>query len=336
MTTADVTTKWRELVVKYQQPINRAAITQICTTMIPLVIGLVLMALAMKVHYGLVLLLAIPTGGLLIRTFIVMHDCGHGSFFSSRRWNDIVGFITGVMTFTPYIQWRRDHAIHHATSGNLDKRGWGDVATLTVKEYLALSRLGRFKYRIYRNSFFLLVFGPIFLIIKHRFPTPGAMTTAKERFNVHATNITLVAVTVLLGFLGALDEAAAIYLPAFMVAGSVGVWLFYVQHQFEDAYWKPAQDWDYATSALQGSSYLKLPKVIQWFTGNIGLHHVHHLSPRIPNYRLQQCHDEHPELQNVPTIGFWVGIKALGLKLYDEDARRLIGFGEFRKQFTKR
>ena len=162
------------------------------------------------------------------------------------------------------------------------------------------------------------------------------MTTAKERFNVHATNITLVAVTALLGFLGALDAAAAIYLPAFMVAGSVGVWLFYVQHQFEDAYWKPAQDWDYATSALQGSSYLKLPKVIQWFTGNIGLHHVHHLSPRIPNYRLQQCHDEHPELQNVPTIGFWVGIKALGLKLYDEDARRLIGFGEFRKQFAKR
>jgi omega-6 fatty acid desaturase (delta-12 desaturase) len=331
MSTTEIATKWRELVAKYQVPSNRAAITQICTTMIPLAINLALMVWAMKVHYALVLLLAIPAGGLLIRTFIVMHDCGHGSFFSSRRWNDIVGFVTGVMTFTPYIQWRRDHAIHHATSGNLDKRGWGDVSTLTVTEYLKLSRLERFKYRMYRNAFFLIVVGPIFLVIKHRFPTAGGLTTAKERFNVHATNLTLVATIVALALLGILDEAAAIYLPAFFIAGAAGVWLFYVQHQFEDAYWRPAQEWDYATSALQGSTYLKLPKVFQWFTGNIGLHHVHHLSPRIPNYRLQQCHDSHPELQAVPTITFWQGIRALGLKLYDEERQRLIGFRELRR-----
>lgn len=327
----EVSTRWRELVAKYQQPSTRAAVIQICTTMIPLIIGLALMVWAMKIHYGLVLLLAIPTGGLLIRTFIVMHDCGHGSFFASRRWNDIVGFITGVLTFTPYVQWRRDHAIHHATSGNLDKRGYGDVTTLTVREYLALSRWGKFRYRLYRNAFSLLVFGPIFLAIKHRIPTPGDLTTAKERWNVHLTNIVLVAIITVLALLGVLAEAAAIYLPAFLVAGSVGVWLFYVQHQFEDAYWRPAAEWDYATSALQGSTYLKLPKVLQWFTGNIGLHHVHHLSPRIPNYRLQQVHDNHPEFQNVPTIGFWEGVKALRLKLYDEDNQRLIGFRELRQ-----
>ena len=328
---SSVETKWRELVAKYQVPSNRAAIIQVCTTIIPLVINLALMVWAMKIHYGLVLLLAIPAGGLLIRTFIMMHDCGHGSFFSSRRWNDVVGFVTGVMTFTPYVQWRRDHAIHHATSGNLDKRGWGDVTTLTVTEYLALSPMGRFKYRLYRHPLTLLVFGPVFMVIKHRFPTSGDLTTAKERLSVHATNLALMAVVVLLAILGVLDEAAKIYLPSFLLAGASGVWLFYVQHQFEDAYWRPAPQWDYATSALQGSTYLKLPKVFQWFTGNIGLHHVHHLSPRIPNYRLQQCHDSHPEFQNVPTIGAWEGIKALGLKLYDEERQRLIGFRELRR-----
>ena len=331
MKTSDIGNKWRELVAKYQRPNTRAAIIQMCTTLIPLAASIVLMAFAMRIHYGLVLLLAIPTGGLLVRTFIVMHDCGHGSFFASRRWNDIVGFVTGVLTFTPYVQWRRDHAIHHATSGNLDKRGWGDVTTLTVKEYLALSRWGRLKYRLYRNPLTLLVFGPVWMAISQRLPTPGEMTTAKERLSVHATNIVLVAVAVLLGILGALDTAAAIYLPAFLVAGATGIWLFYVQHQFEDAYWRPASEWDYATSALKGSSYLKLPKVFQWFTGNIGLHHVHHLSPRIPNYRLQQCHDEHPEFQNVPTITFWQGMKALGLKLWDEERSRMIGFRELRR-----
>ena len=332
MSTAEVGNKWRELVAKYQVPSNRAAITQICTTMIPLALNLALMAWAMRINYALVLLLSIPAGGLLIRTFIVMHDCGHGSFFSSRRWNDIVGFVTGVMTFTPYIQWRRDHAIHHATSGNLDKRGWGDVSTLTVKEYLALTKMGRFKYRIYRNPLILLVIGPIWLMIKHRFPSAGGLTTAKERANVHATNLALVVVVTFLALVGALNEAAAIYLPSFFLAGVMGVWLFYVQHQFEDAYWRPGVKWDYATSALQGSTYLKLPKFFQWFTGNIGLHHVHHLSPRIPNYRLQQVHDSHPEFQSVPTITFWTGVKALGLKLYDEDRQRLIGFGDLRRK----
>ncbi|MGE0439353.1 MAG: fatty acid desaturase [Gemmatimonadales bacterium] len=336
MSTAEITGKWRELVARYQQPDTRAAVTQMVTTFVPLIAGILLMVWAMRIHYGLVLLLAVPTGLLLVRVFIFMHDCGHGSFFRSRRLNDIVGFITGVMTFTPYVQWRRDHAIHHATSGNLEKRGYGDVTTLTVTEYLGLSPMAKFKYRIYRNPLMLLVIGPAFLAIKHRLPTPGQLTTAKERLSVHATNITLVAVAVLLGLLGALDEAAAIYLPAFLVAGSTGVFLFYVQHQFEEAYWRPAAEWDYATSALKGSTYLKLPKVLQWFTGNIGLHHVHHLSPRIPNYRLQQVHDNHPEFQNVPTIGIWQGIKSLGLKLYDEDRQRLIGWRELRRALKNR
>jgi omega-6 fatty acid desaturase (delta-12 desaturase) len=300
--------------------------------MLPLAGVLVLMYWAMKLHYGLVLLLSIPAAGLLVRAFIIMHDCGHGSFFSSRRWNDIVGFVTGVITLTPYVQWRKEHAIHHATSGNLDKRGYGDVTTLTVKEYLALTRWGRFRYRLYRHPIVLLVIGPLWLAIKQRFPSTGDPIGAKERFNVYATDVVIVGLAIVAALFGALNTAAALYLPAFLIAGSSGVWLFYVQHQFEEAYWRPGEQWDYATSALQGSSYLRLPKVLQWFTGNIGLHHIHHLSPRIPNYQLQRCYDENPVFQSVPTFGFWEGIKTLSLKLWDEENKRLIRWRDLRAQ----
>jgi omega-6 fatty acid desaturase (delta-12 desaturase) len=332
MKPSDIAPAWREIVARYSTPSTRSAVTQICTTLLPLAGVLTLMYWAMKIHYGLVLLLAIPAAGLVVRAFIIMHDCGHGSFFSSRRWNDIVGFITGVITLTPYVQWRKEHAIHHATSGNLDKRGYGDVTTLTVNEYLALSRWGRFRYRLYRHPLVLLGIGPVWLAIKQRFPSWGEPIGAKERFNVYATDVVIVALLIVAALFGALDTAAAIYLPVFFLAGSTGVWLFYVQHQFEDAYWRPASEWDYATSALAGSTYLRLPKVLQWFTGNIGLHHIHHLSPRIPNYRLQRCYDENPVFQSVPTIGFWEGIKSLGLKLWDEENSRLIRWRDLRAQ----
>jgi acyl-lipid omega-6 desaturase (Delta-12 desaturase) len=321
---------WREIVARYSKPSTRAAIIQICTTMLPLAALLAAMYWAMGVHYGLVLLLALPAAGLIVRAFIIMHDCGHGAFFHSRRWNDIVGFVTGVITLTPYVQWRKEHAVHHATSGNLDKRGYGDVSTLTVKEYLALSAWGRFGYRMYRHPAVLLLIGPLWLAIKQRFPSGGSIIGAKERLNVYATDIVLVALAVVAALFGVLDTAAAIYLPAFLLAGSAGVWLFYVQHQFEDTYWRPGTQWDYATSALRGSSYLRLPRVLQWFTGNIGLHHIHHLSPRIPNYRLQRCHEENPVFHEVPTIGFRAGIRSLSLKLWDEEGGRLIRFSELR------
>jgi omega-6 fatty acid desaturase (delta-12 desaturase) len=306
-------------------------VTQLLNTLVPLAIGFGLMYWALDVHYGLVLLLAVPVAGLLVRAFIVMHDCGHGSFFKSRRWNDIVGFVTGVITLTPYVHWRREHAIHHAGSGNLDRRGFGDVTTLTVREYLAKGRWGRFGYRIYRNPLVLLAFGPAWLMVKHRFARRDGTFGPKERRNVLATNAVLVGLALVAAVFGVLDEAALIYFPAILLAGTAGVWLFYVQHQFEETYWRPGEEWQYEVAALQGSTYLKLPKVLQWFTGNIGLHHVHHLSPRIPNYRLQACHDEHPLFQQVPTIGFRQGIKALWLKLWDEDNGRLVGFGYLRQ-----
>lgn len=321
---------WREIVARYSVPSTRAAILQICTTLIPLLAGFVAMYFAFHVSYWLVLLLAIPTGGLLIRTFIIMHDCGHGSFLPSRRWNDIVGFVTGVLTLTPYVQWRRDHAVHHATSGNLEERGYGDVTTLTVQEYLNLSWWGRLRYRVYRNPIVMLVIGPWFLALKQRLPTFGN-TNGKEIRNVIATNATLIGIFVLAGVLGALDKAALIYIPVFTLGGAAGVWLFYVQHQFEEAYWRPKGDWDYATAALYGSTYLKMPKVLQWFTGNIGLHHIHHLSPRIPNYRLQRCYDENPVFHDVPTLTLGSSFKTFGLRLWDEDAQRLVGFGHLRE-----
>jgi omega-6 fatty acid desaturase (delta-12 desaturase) len=318
------------MVERYQQPSTRAAVFQLINTLVPLAVNFGLMYWALSYSYWLVLLLAVPAGGLLIRAFIVMHDCGHGSFFKSRRWNDIVGFATGVLTLTPYSHWRREHAIHHAGSGNLDKRGFGDVSTLTVREYLSRGRWGRFTYRLYRNPIVLLGFGPAFMMVKHRFARRDGNFGPRERRNVLATNLTLVGLALVAAAFGVLKEAALIYFPAMLLAGTAGVWLFYVQHQFEDTYWQPSGEWKYEVAALHGSTYLKLPKVLQWFTGNIGLHHVHHLSPRIPNYRLQACHNEHPAFQQVPTIGLWQGFKALGLKLFDEDSQQLVGFRHLR------
>jgi omega-6 fatty acid desaturase (delta-12 desaturase) len=319
------------MVERYQQPSTRAAVFQLINTLVPLAVNFGLMYWALSYSYWLVLLLAVPAGGLLIRAFIVMHDCGHGSFFKSRRWNDIVGFATGVLTLTPYSHWRREHAIHHAGSGNLDKRGFGDVSTLTVREYLSRGRWGRFTYRLYRNPIVLLGFGPAFMMVKHRFARRDGNFGPRERRNVLATNLTLVGLALVAAAFGVLKEAALIYFPAMLLAGTAGVWLFYVQHQFEDTYWQPSGEWKYEVAALHGSTYLKLPKVLQWFTGNIGLHHVHHLSPRIPNYRLQACHNEHPAFQQVPTIGLWQGLKALGLKLFDEDSQQMVGFRHLRR-----
>ncbi len=323
--------KWRETVARYAEPKTLSAITQLCTTIIPLVILFAAMHALLEVHYGLVMLLTIPTALLLVRSFIIMHDCGHGSFFASRRWNDIVGFITGVMTLTPYVHWRKEHAIHHATSGNLDKRGFGDVTTLTVKEYLALPWWGRLQYRIYRSPPVLLGLGPIWIILKHRIPGPVKAFGPKERLSVYSTDIVLVALLAIGAMTGVLGTALLLYLPAVVLAGAIGIWLFYVQHQFEGTYWERSKNWDYATAAIYGSTYLKLPKFLQWFTGHIGLHHIHHLSPRIPNYVLERCHNENQEFHAAPTIGLWEGIKTLSLKLWDEDRQCLIRFSDLRR-----
>jgi len=322
--------KWREIVARYQVPSVKRAVWQLVSTLVPLIAAAFLMYWSLSVSYLLTLALALPAAGLAIRTFIIMHDCGHGSFLPSRTWNDIVGWVTGILTATPYSHWRREHAIHHATSGHLDQRGTGDINTLTVREYLSAKWLQRTWYRIYRNPLVLLGFGPTFLLIKHRWPRRG-MAGKREIINVHGTNLALAAMITVLSLLIGFREFMLIWLPIVLISGTAGVWLFYVQHQFEDAYWRGQPDWDYATAAVAGSSYFRLPKVLQWFTGNIGFHHVHHLSPKIPNYELERCHRENPTFQKVTTLTIRESIRTMGLKLFDEESGRMVGFRHLRQ-----
>jgi omega-6 fatty acid desaturase (delta-12 desaturase) len=286
-----------------------------------------LMYLSLSVSYWLTLLLAVPTAFFLIRLFIIQHDCGHGSFFASSRAADIVGSILGVFTLTPYHYWRKTHALHHATSGNLEHRGFGDIDTLTVDEYMALSRWGRFKYRLYRHPVVLFGVGAIIhFFIRHRLPTIVPRDWTRERRSILWTDVGLAAVIVLIGSLLGFRQLLMVHLPVALVTTIIGVWLFYVQHQFEPTYWEHDDRWQYDEAALQGSSYYRLPKLLQWATGNIGLHHIHHLHPRIPNYRLQRVLDEHEELRDVPTLTLLESFRCVRLTLWDERARRLVPF----------
>ena len=319
---------WRRAVEPYVGPNARRASFQLLTTL-----GLLVAAMwaAHTLHSRslvLALVLILPIAGLLVRTFVLMHDCAHGSFFGSRRLNDIVGFVTGVLTLTPFAQWRRDHAMHHASSGDLDRRGHGDVPTLTVREYLARAPRDRLRYRLVRHPASLLLVGPVHLAVGQRFRDKGTTTGSAQVTSVWATNVAiLLAVVGALWLVGWQTVLIAYVLPYYFAA-MAGVWLFYVQHQFEDAYWEPHGEWDYVEAALRGSSHLQLPGVLRWFTGNIGLHHVHHVAPRIPNYRLQQCHDENVTFQRSPTVTLRSGTAALRLALWDEERGRLIGFRE--------
>jgi omega-6 fatty acid desaturase (delta-12 desaturase) len=288
------------------------------------------MYLALQVSWWLVVPLAVLAGGVLVRVFILFHDCGHGSFFASRLANDVWGFVAGLATFTPYYQWRWEHSQHHATAGNLDQRGVGDVWTLTVQEYLESSRWKRFAYRLARNPVVLFVLAPLFLfVVMQRIPSRTA--SARERHSVWWMNLAL------LGMVGAMSLTIGfvpyllVQLTAMTVAGSAGVWLFYVQHQFEDAYWERGADWDYTEAALAGSSFYKLPRILQWFSGNIGFHHIHHLSPRIPNYNLERCHRSDPFFHDVKPVTLLGSLKSLTLRLWDESGKRLVGYRHVRE-----
>ena len=295
-----------------------------------LALTLYVMYLSLAWSYWITLALALPAAGFMVRTFIIMHDCGHGSFLPSRRWNNLVGYITGLLTFTPYSEWRHEHAIHHATAGDLDRRGHGDIETLTVDEYLARGRWGRLQYRFYRNPFVMLLLGPAYLMVGQRIPGRNKSSGAPKTASVWSANIGIAVVITALAMVIGLQSVLLVYLPAGYIAAGAGVYLFFVQHQFDDAYWEKHANWDYATAAIAGSSYLKLPSVLQWFTGNIGLHHVHHLAPRIPNYNLQRAHDELPIFHDVPTLTLGDGIRTLRLKLYDERHGRLVTFANAR------
>lgn len=302
---------------------------QMFNTLIPYAALWCLMYFALQVSWWLTLPLAILAGLFMVRIFIIFHDCGHGSYFKSRTANDIVGFFTGMLTLTPYFHWRWEHAIHHATSGHLDKRGTGDIWTMTVQEYLESGRWKRFAYRLARNPFILFGLGPFYLfLIGQRFAKSGA--SKRERWSVYWMNLALLGMAVGLSAIFGIKNYLLLQLMVMAVGGSVGVWLFYVQHQFEGAYWERGTDWDYTTAALQGSSFYKLPKVLQWFSGNIGYHHIHHLSSRIPNYNLERCHKAHPLFQTVKPVTFWRSFKSFTFRLWDEQRHKLVSFGHVR------
>lgn len=321
---------WRNVVARYQQTEVPRAIVELVTTLLPLAALFTLMFYSLAWPYWVTLLLAIPTAGFLVRTFIIMHDCAHSSFLPWRKANDIVGAITGALTLTPFSQWRRDHAIHHASSGDLDRRGHGDVHTITVNEYQALSPLDKFKYRCVRHPLALLAVGPIWLTINQRFRTKGKATKDKQMASVYGLNAVIGLSLLVFFLLGILPEVLAVYLPVMYIAGAAGVFLFYVQHQFEDTYWEHHEEWDYATASIAGSSYLKLPQPLAWLTGNIGLHHVHHIGPKIPNYKLQRAHDENPFFQKVTVVRLRDTGRALRLSLWDEESDRLISFSDLK------
>jgi acyl-lipid omega-6 desaturase (Delta-12 desaturase) len=322
--------EWQAVVARYERPDTRRAVMQLLTTLLPLTATLYVMYRSLALPYWVTLLLAMPAAGLLVRTFIIMHDCAHRSFLRWPRANDIVGVITGVLTLTPFARWRRDHARHHASSGDLDRRGHGDIDTLTVREYLARSRWGRLRYRLFRHPAVLIGLGPLHLILLQRLPQGSSMSD-REGMSIWSTNL---AILLLVGAMAAwvgVRAVVLIYLPAIYLAGLAGVWLFYVQHQFEDAYWKGHEEWDYATAAIRGSSYLRLPAPLRWLTGSIGLHHVHHLGPRIPNYRLKRCHDENALFHGVTVLTLAESARTLRLALWDEERARLIGFSELER-----
>jgi acyl-lipid omega-6 desaturase (Delta-12 desaturase) len=319
----------RETLGPYARPHLGRSLLGIVTSVVPYVALFALMYLTLNVSYLLTLALAIPTAGFLVRTFIVFHDCTHGSYLPSKRANMWLGRAVGLLVFTPFASWRHEHAVHHATAGDLDRRGGGDVATMTVTEYQALARRGRLAYRLFRNPLVMFGLGPIFaLVVQPRLVSRSARPRIQR--SVIATNLALAALVGALCWLIGWREYLLVQAPTIMLAGAAGIWLFYVQHQFEDVYWENGERWSYADAALRGSSYLRLPKVLQFFTGNIGLHHVHHMNARIPNYNLQRAHDENPIFHGVPTLSCADGIRAIRLKLYDEDRGRLVTFAEAR------
>lgn len=323
------TRQWARHCAAYRRPMTRRAVVQIATTALPFIALISAMVWLADGAYWATLMLALPAGGLLVRFFIIQHDCGHGSYFASRRLNDIVGRCMSFLTLVPYGLWRREHAQHHAGSGNLERRGVGDIETMTVREYMACSRFQRLRYRVYRNPLFLFLFGvPLYFTVLQRLPWCHALTFREAWKSVMGLNLVLVAGYGTLAALVGWALLLKVGLPVVIVASALGGWLFFIQHQFEAAHWEPEAEWDFQVSAVHGSSYYVLPKILQWFTGNIGLHHVHHLNSMVPNYRLQECIDAMPELGQINRLTLWESLKTVRLKLWDEQSRRLVGFRE--------
>ncbi len=313
----------------YARPSLRLSLLDILTSLGGYLAVSVAMYFALRVSVLLTLALILPAAGFLVRTFIVFHDCAHGSLLPSKRANRYVGRLMGLFVLAPFERWRHDHAVHHATSGDLERRGVGDIVTLTVCEYRARDRRGRIAYRLTRNPIIMFGVGPVIaMMVGPRIPTRSQRQ--RMRRSVLCTDLALFVVIGSLCWLMGWATFLLIWAPPAMLAGSVGIWLFYVQHQFEGAYWKSSGEWEYADAALRGSSYLRLPRLAQFFTGNIGFHHVHHLNARIPNYNLRRAHEANPIFEGVPTLSFWDGLRAVNLKLWDENRHRLVSFAQAR------
>ena len=322
---------WRKIVAPYLKPDGRRAAVQILNTGLPFLMAMAVILLGIHRGFWWVLLLTPAASFLLVRLFMFQHDCGHGCFFPSRRMNDLLGGVLGVLTLTPYASWRGDHAVHHASAGNLDRRGVGDVTTLTLEEYLALPPRRRLAYRLYRHPLVMFGIGPTRLfLISQRIPVGNPRRRWRDWLSVLGTDAALLAGAVLLlVLLGPLPLLLG-WLPVTLMGATIGIWLFYVQHQFEDAYWRPKPSWDFVAAAVQGSSFYDLPRPLHWLTGNIGFHHVHHLSSRIPNYRLRACHEANPELQAVPRLSLRQSVRCTRLALWDAQRRKLVSFRSVR------
>lgn len=321
---------WKTIVHAFQQPSAGRSAWQLANSVGGYLLLWGMMYLTSAISYWLTVPLAILAGGLLLRIFIIFHDCTHNSFFRSRKANEVWGFITGVLCFTPYHHWKWEHTIHHAHAGDLDSRGFGDVWTLTVDEYLKASRFTKLRYRLNRNPLILfLIAPPILFLVLHRIPSPKA--SAKAKRSVHYNNIAIAILAGMLIWIFGWRAYLIIQMTGVFVAAGAGVWLFYIQHQFEGVAWEHKEDWDFTQAALQGSSFYSLPKILQWFSGNIGFHHIHHLSPHIPNYNLESCHKADPLFQTVPPITLRSSLKSFNFRLWDEKSRRLVGFSHLKQ-----
>ena len=322
-------TSWIKIVSKYNHPDPVKSWWQLSSNLFLYALSWFLMYESLSVSYWITLGLAVPSAGILIRLFIIHHDCGHGTYFKSRKLRDITGVVIGILTFTPYYSWHRNHQIHHETAGNLDKRGIGDVWTLTVDEYTNSSQWQRILYRFYRNPVTMFGIGTLYMFLLNNRFTKKNMDK-KGRSGIYLTNAGLLVFGAILILVIGIKAFVLIQLPVIYFAAIMGFWLFYIQHQFDPSYWSHDETWDYKTVALQGSSYYKLPGILRWFTGNIGFHHIHHLGPMIPNYNLRRCHLENALFQEIKPLTFWASFKALTYRLWDERTNELISFRKLR------
>lgn len=323
--------RWNAILKPYWGPDNGASVRQLLTSAIPFAVLWYATLRSLEVGYWLTILLAMPTAGFMMRLFMIQHDCGHGSFFRSHAARQWVGRCIGVLLLTPYDYWKRTHAYHHAHSGDLDFRGFGDIDTFTVREYLSWPWYRRLRYRLYRHPFVLFIVGPMFIfLIKHRFPWDVPARWKQAWRGVFWTNLALVAVVLLMGETIGYGRFLLTHAPVQFFATTAGVWMFYVQHQFEQTYWDRHEEWDYYDASLYGSSYLVLPAPLRWLSANIGFHHVHHMSMRIPNYKLKRAHEENEEFHVVREVRVRDTLKIINLALWDEDRRRLIRFRDLK------